>query len=283
MDAIVRGVSRFATAVKEAIVHTVTHQGSAQPPLHDEDDEPHEGFAASAPVNYPPATCTVGVLRGAFQGHVQNMIAQHGGRPVVLDPRAGSPQELMEKVDALAICGGRDVDPKFYNEPNERSHGISPGGTQEDAFMIACIQEGYKRGTPMLGMCRGHQLMNVADGGSLYQDFPSQQLQGKSQHGSDGHVVTFDPDSQIAHLIGTTRWATNTIHHQAVKAVGPNLRVTGHTPDGVVEAIERKNNPTQIGTQFHPEVMQDAGSHILFQYLVDSGTHFRSEHNTIAA
>lgn len=291
MDSLIRSASRFAGVVREAMVHMISHAGTPRPPVsvhveaHDDggDDHHEEVFTPQPHASNPPSTCTVGVLRGAFQGSVHDLISKHGGTPVELDPSAGTPSELMAKVDALAICGGRDVDPEYYGEKNEGLSGTGPAGSREDGFMIACIQEGYKRGTPMLGMCRGHQLMNVADGGSLYQDFPSQQLAGKSRHGSDGHVVTFDPDSQIAKLIGSTRWSTNTIHHQAVKVAGPNMKITGHTPDGVVEAIERKDNPTQLGTQFHPEAMQDANSHKMFQFLIDSGTKFRAERHAVAA
>lgn len=276
MDAIVRNVTAFVGAIRGAVIHGAVHHGDAEEPSPRGVSVPH------SPQPGGSSRCVVGVLPGAFQGSVQDRIAAHGGRVKVLRPQDGSPQQLMEGVDALAICGGRDVDPRFYGEPMNGSEGIHEAGTREDAFMIACIQEGYKRGTPMLGMCRGHQLMNVADGGSLYQDFPTQQA-GTARHGYGDHVVTLDADSQIASVIGATRWATNTIHHQAVKVPGAHMRVSGRTSDGVVEAIEKRDNPTQIGTQFHPEIMSDKRSQRLFGFLVESGAQFRAQRQAIAA
>ena len=130
----------------------------------------------------------------------------------------------------------------------------------------------------MLGVCRGLQLMNVAAGGSLWQDFPSQ-VEGVRNHGRY-HTVVIEPDSVLAKIVGTLKWATNSMHHQSIKQVGDGLRVNARTPDDIVEGVERLNNPAQIGVQFHPEVTHgDPLAHKLFANLVECGARFRRENH----
>ena len=184
-----------------------------------------------------------------------------GGVPIVL-PINDNPNVLkamVASIDALIMTGGEDVDPlKYYNEAPVPGQGeIDP---ERDAFDIALIKLAIERGIPLLGICRGHQIINVACGGTLYQDLPSQygssnllkhRQQAPSWYGT--HQVEIEPNSILAKILGKTSFVSNTFHHQAVKDVAPGFIVTGRTGDGVVEAMEMKENPRVYTVQFHPE------------------------------
>ena len=189
-------------------------------------------------------------------------VLRAGGVPVIL-PIINDNLDVLKKmvasIDALIMTGGEDVDPlKWFNEEAIPGQGeIDP---ERDAFDIALIKFAIERGIPLLGICRGHQLINVACGGTLYQDLPSQlrsvnllkhRQQAPSWYGT--HRVELEPSSVLAKLLGKTTITTNTFHHQAVKDVAPGFIVTGHTSDGVVEAMEMKGNPRVFSVQFHPE------------------------------
>lgn len=225
-----------------------------------------------------------------------------GGVPVVLPPvrSASEAAEVLSLVDAVIFSGGEDVDPSRYGEDvlNSTVEVNAPRDTSD--FLLA--SEALQRGMPVLGICRGSQLLNVLFGGSLYQDLPGQigALPGdggrvldsggsaaavrqghsairhrQSEAGSVGtHWIYIDQDSRLHGLLGLDSVKVNSFHHQAVKEPGTGVHVVATAPDGVVEAWEW-NAPHRDGilcVQFHPEIFVKAGDTTflpLFQDLID--------------
>jgi putative glutamine amidotransferase len=207
-------------------------------------------------------------------------VLRAGGVPIVL-PINDNPEvlkKMVSSIDALIMTGGEDIDPlKYFNEEPIPGQGeINP---ERDAFDIALIKLAIERGIPLLGICRGHQLINVACGGTLYQDIPSQlrssnlvkhRQQAPSWYGT--HTVQLNPNSVFAKILGKTTIVTNSFHHQAVKDVAPGFVVTGEAKDGVVETMEMKGNPRVFSVQFHPEVPTSRGLDDffpIFTYLIE--------------
>lgn len=206
-----------------------------------------------------------------------NAVIRAGGVPMVLpiNEDAEVMRRMVESIDALIMTGGEDIDPVYYNEePIPQQGEIVP---ERDAFDIQMIKLAAERNIPILGICRGHQLMNVAFGGTLYQDIPSQVKPKTIKHSQKApswygtHKVELEPNSILAAVLNKTSVYTNTFHHQAVKDVAPSFIVTARTSDGVVEGIEMKGNKKVFGVQFHPEAPTSNGSDEflpIFTYLV---------------
>ena len=157
---------------------------------------------------------------------------------------------------------GEDVDPARYGE--QRSEKVRSVNAARDATEAALIEEARARGTPVLAICRGIQILNVALGGTLVQDIPSQ-CETTIDHDDEGarnsrtHEVAIEPGSIIAKAIGTDHLSVNSFHHQSVKRVADGMRVTARSPDGVIEGIESTDDDWWVmAVQWHPEEMTDS-------------------------
>jgi putative glutamine amidotransferase len=175
-------------------------------------------------------------------------------RPLTLgDPTAAA----LDGVDGLLLTGGDDVDPALYGEAPHPTYDVSEPG--RDAFEIDLVRRALEKDLPVLAICRGLQVLNVALGGTLIQDIPSEPAT-LLQHDAEGppttlaHTVAVTPGSCLAALVGPdeTR-AVNSRHHQAVRALGQGLVVTATSPDGVIEAAEVPTARFCVGVQWHPE------------------------------
>jgi len=165
---------------------------------------------------------------------------------------------ITERMDGLVFTGGTDVAPSSYGE--EALDPAWAGDPLRDRWEIALYRAALELGRPVLGICRGCQLINVAEGGTLWQDLVS--IKGsevhRSQEAYDGlqHDILLEPGTELEALFGDTPRRVNTIHHQAARAVGPGLRVVARSPDDVIEGLARLDpNPWVLGVQFHPEWM----------------------------
>jgi putative glutamine amidotransferase len=183
--------------------------------------------------------------------------------PVIIPPlsdpaRAG---DVLAAADGLLLSGGGDVNPGLYGEslhPN-----ANPPDDDRDATEIALVTKARAEGIPTLAICRGIQTVNVALGGSLLQDIPSQldtDILHDAREGrkSRTHEVILEPGSRLSVAAGATRITVNSLHHQAVARLAPGLRATGHAPDGIIEGIESDGEWWMIGVQWHPEEMLEA-------------------------
>ncbi len=171
-------------------------------------------------------------------------------------------RQLYEQCQGLLLSGGADIDPVLYNDTlTSYSKNLSPDRDKQELVLLKWALDDNK---PVLGICRGMQLINVAMGGSLHQDIvhslPKALNHEKSvEYKSFNHLahkIKINNDSQLAKILGSKQVGTNALHHQAVKKVGKGLKATAHTEDGVVEAIELPNKQFVIGIQSHPEALE---------------------------
>jgi putative glutamine amidotransferase len=195
-------------------------------------------------------------------------VADAGGVPVVLPPVVGAraADALLDGIDGLVLSGGSDLDPGYYGEESVPELGVTLPA--RDAFEMALLEHALRRQVPIFGICRGMQILNVALGGTLYQDLPSQMdhmvLLGHRQvtpKWQPTHEVEVDEGSGVAKILGTDELKVNSYHHQAIKDLASGLVAVAYSPDGVIEAVESGDLSKRwmIGVQWHAEAMRDAG------------------------
>ncbi len=195
-------------------------------------------------------------------------VQRQGAMVLMLPPDAAvaaAPDQALDLLDGLMLAGGADIDPQFYGADR---HPLTVGTTPaRDVFEIALARRALERDLPLLGICRGMQLLNVARGGTLIQDLPERY--GHSEHrrisgtfdGSD-HYVRLLPGSLAARAAGEERHVTKSHHHQGIERVGEDLIVSGRSElDDLAEAIEDPRRSFVLGVQWHPEA--DEGSRLV--------------------
>jgi putative glutamine amidotransferase len=198
-----------------------------------------------------------------------------GGQEGILAPQRVDPGEVaavLERFDGLLLIGGGDIDPKHYGEdPMPECYGID---TEADLFEMQLVRAAIHRGMPVLAICRGFQVLNVAMGGSLDQHITGRE--GLVGHGIPGvrpelHEVRLEPGTWTAKAMGAETVTVSSSHHQAVAKVGEGLVVSGRAPDGIVEAIEHPDGSWVVAVQWHPErrAEEDPAHQGLFDALVE--------------
>ena len=184
--------------------------------------------------------------------------------PLIVPPLSNTDAAaaVLDSVAGLVLTGGEDVDPARYGE--KRHEKVRNVNAARDATEVALIEEAHARGTPVLAICRGIQILNVALGGTLVQDIPSQ-CETEIDHDEDAprdsrsHEISIEPGSLIAKAIGTDHARVNSFHHQSVKRVAEGMRVTARSPDGVIEGLESTDEDWWVmAVQWHPEEMTES-------------------------
>ncbi len=198
------------------------------------------------------------------------------GLPDLKDP--GTAESLLSRIDGLVLAGGADLSPGSYGEEPLRPEW--GGDPIRDAYELELVRAARARGLPILGVCRGVQLLNVALGGRLYQDIVTQREDALvhrdwDQYDALGHEIRLEPDSWISRIYGdATRLEINSIHHQGLRELAPPLRATAWAPDGIIEAVEMRDNREWImGVQWHPEWLE-ATTELAATGRADGGTIF---------
>jgi len=236
----------------------------------------HDDLARDAPPIIGILTSILVMDSGTFPGMERSFvnhdyisaIESAGGIPVLLPVVKGAEaiRRQVESVDALVLPGGYDPNPLLYGENPGRTMGfIFP---EVDEHQLAAIRVADASGKPMLGICRGLQILNIAFGGSLHQDVslaPDSYVQHlqKSRRHSPGHEVSLTEGTFLADVFGRSMIVTNSFHHLAVNKVAPDFIVNAVACDGIVEGIERHRGTPVVAVQWHPEMMFEMHPHML--------------------
>ncbi len=206
-------------------------------------------------------------------------IVSAGGVPLcVTRPEKEALEVLLSNIDGILLAGGHDIDPTHYGE--EKKEYTCNIDSARDVLEIMLVEIARERGIPILGICRGMQVMNVAFGGSLYQDVYLEMTKGMVHdfHNGKGgrplarnaiaHDVTISEGTLLSLIAGSSSIPVNSLHHQGIKKVGAGLRVSATAPDGLIEAVEIGGHPFGLGVEWHPEELGDAVSQKIFATFI---------------
>jgi len=200
-------------------------------------------------------------------------IERAGGRPLLVPPSSEGIDETLDGLDGIVFSGGSDLDPDTYGaDAHPETNGIRP---ERDRAELALLQAALARDMPVLAICRGSQVLNVARGGDLVQHLP--EVVGHEEHKHTAgvfadHDVTVDPATRLGSLVGD-RAPVKSHHHQGFGRLGDGLRESARADDGTVEAVEDPSKRFAIGVLWHPEAGEDAA---LFDALVAEAREYRS-------
>jgi putative glutamine amidotransferase len=219
-----------------------------------------------------------GADRSGVNASYVRAVARAGAIPLILPPliNPAHAARSLEGLEGLVLSGGEDIDPTHYGqEPHPSLGDVDPA---RDAMELAVFRAAWERRLPVLAICRGLQLVNVAMGGTLWQDLPSERP-GQLPHAHTGgrddrtHEVRIEDRSRLARALNTLRCDVNSFHHQAIRHLAPGLVISARAPDGEVEGVETTaGDPWLLAVQWHPEEFhhhQTAPEHGLFRALAE--------------
>jgi putative glutamine amidotransferase len=214
------------------------------------------------------------VIESLSNDYVESVI-KAGGIPVIL-PILSDEESIRQQVkllDGIILSGGIDINPLLYNEePSPKLGYIYP---EKDEFDLLLVKIAYELNKPIFAICRGHQILNVAFGGTLYQDLSDMEgcyikHQQQTKDGAASHTLDIIENSILHSILGNSI-ISNSFHHQAIKDLAPGFKVTAYSKDKVIEAIEKCDKDFIVGVQFHPEIMtvyNDKNMIKLFEALI---------------
>lgn len=217
-------------------------------------------------------------LRNELNYAYVDAIVRAGGVPVVIP--IGTHQfadHYAQLIDGLLLTGGNDIDPLLFKE--EPLEGLGEVNPLRDEVELALFQEVYGLSKPILGICRGLQIMNVALGGTIFQDIYRQsdgqllQHRQKAPKSHRSHYVNISDGSLLSTIAQSNKIVVNSFHHQSIKEPGSSLTVVGVASDGIIESLEGKENSFLLGVQWHPEVLAAAGDETslrMFEYFIQA-------------
>lgn len=207
-------------------------------------------------------------------GYVRH-VSEAGGLPIAIAPGTAV-KDLADILDGLLIPGGDDFDPAAWGEsihPEARLEDPARTATERELFAALPAE------APVLGICYGCQFINVVRGGSLHQHIPD--LLGHDQHrGETVQSYEIEADSKLGRIVAGTDQTGNSSHHQAINALGQNLRIVGRHADGTIEAIEATDRPWMIGVQWHPERSDSTTTTALFRAFIEAAAAYRESRTT---
>jgi len=212
-----------------------------------------------------------------------NAVVKAGGSPVLIPCITDETvlEEIVSRIDGLILSGGDDIYSPLFGE--ELHPAVESYDLERDQYEMALVKQAVERQMPVLGICRGCQVINVAFGGSLIQDIPSQVPESTINHNQEEarevatHSVRISPESRLHQIAKAEQIMVNSFHHQAVKAVAPGFEAVALAEDGVIEAIESSEEKVILGVQWHPENGALAGDPVMidtFKYLVNEAALF---------
>jgi len=212
-----------------------------------------------------------------------NAVVRAGGTPILIPlvTDESALEEIVSRIDGLILSGGGDIYSPLFGE--ELHPAVGSYDLERDRYEIALVKQAVERQLPVLGICRGCQLINVAFGGNLIQDIPSQVPESTVNHNQEEarevatHSVRITPNSRLSQIAQTEQVMVNSFHHQAVNVVAPEFEPVAWTEDGVIEAIESTEEKAVLGVQWHPENGAVAGDRVMidtFKYVVNEAALF---------
>jgi putative glutamine amidotransferase len=194
---------------------------------------------------------------------------------------------IYDELDGVFLCGGVDMDPRHYGAPRHRLCGRTDPA--RDRAELQLVQWAIQDKKPVFGVCRGVQVINVASGGTLYQDLAAEiaqsikhdyfPIQGRYERDLLSHSVSVDEESRLGRLLGVRRIKVNSMHHQGISQLGNGLVPTAWAPDGIIEAVESVNGHYLLGVQWHPEELASTDPRMrrLFATFIQESRHFRRQ------
>ena len=202
------------------------------------------------------------IMRHRVSADYSDAVLAAGGLPIILPPQTGTIDAILDLVDGLIFSGGADIDPARYGETemHPTTYDISD---ERDRFELDLLNAAVERDLPILCICRGIQVLNVALGGGLVQDIadqiehalPHRQQELGLSNRDTSHEVSLSPGSLAERVFQTTTLAVNSFHHQSLATLAPSLQVEGVTTDGVIEAASLPGCSFVLGVQWHPELL----------------------------
>ncbi|MFN8528082.1 MAG: gamma-glutamyl-gamma-aminobutyrate hydrolase family protein [Anaerolineae bacterium] len=212
-------------------------------------------------------------------------IAHAGGLPVYIPTGMDEAtlREIYDRMDAILLPGGPDVDPAEYGAERHPTVTDTRIDAARDALELTLARWQYEDDRPTFGICRGHQVLNVALGGTLVQDIPDQLATAGAHDQADElprsnplHSIHIEPSSRLASILGRTETIVNSMHHQSVERAAPGVAVTAFAPDGVVEALEVPEKRFMLSVQWHPEDLYDGDEAMdrLFRAFVEAAAEY---------